>query len=686
MTAYDENDRKEASVHASIKPRSRPLVPPLRFSVVAFSPYPSNSAAPAPHSNHSQHAAAAACKDDVQATSPKIQDAPKDATSCLAQTLYRGSHPKARNLPFLSRLRLRSILSLTPKPLSKSGPFKASDDRIEEWAQRRGCRLEWIECEKGKEEEVALDRESADRAIAFILDKRNLPCYVHDLDALQVSSLLVALLRKVQAWSHASIQLEMRFNLCFGTGNVFKPNLSNTASQAGQSAKGTELEDDDSSVAMAFVKKWHQSAGPLQTRDPQSKSEARHALFADDLARPSAADGASAASTSKLQNGQLQLAPRRHIPDWVWPAPHPLSRLADPYDVLPFAAFAEVSKRDSQAVGREKDAKSSDGSSTASKNAPSVGNLSGRQSKRSSTLIEGAPDQAQYPFASNLTASTSVSARSSPRLVKAALPSAHGAAAHTPDTESVSSSSSGTAHIGVGSLPVLHPTLRLSFEVDPTLPAPPSSSKHAQKAEQPVHPQPGALSSRPATPARTSSPRPSGSSAVVRSRERTMLPPLSDQNRTLAFSAPTTPGPSRPQTPVRHANGSGSGNARSADASFQGKASSSPSISAAADLLRSANTSIGPSRATSPGRSASKLGDDARAAVEGDLADSKMETRSPAGGERNVGSCRVGLVWLGCKSPSCKFVRILVGVDDIDRLECHHSSPSSTDKHSLADW
>lgn len=116
------------------------LVPPLRFSAVALSPVTaaSSSAAATP-------AAAAA--------------APGELPASLAQALYRGSHPKPRNVRFLARLRLRSILSLTPKALGTAEPHVA------EWAAQHGVRTEWLQCEKPKDEAGGLSKEAAAKAL-----------------------------------------------------------------------------------------------------------------------------------------------------------------------------------------------------------------------------------------------------------------------------------------------------------------------------------------------------------------------------------------------------------------------------------------------------------------------------------------------------------------------------------------
>jgi hypothetical protein len=137
----------------------KPLLVPLRFSVVAQSV-------------------------DVGSSS---------ATSPLS--LYKGGFPRRRNLPFLSRLRLKTIVSLTPKSLN------ALDEDVSQWAKNNNVSLVHVKCEKPKDDGGGLSKDAAAKALMHILDSRQLPLYIHCLDGQSVSTLMVAVLRKVQAWS-----------------------------------------------------------------------------------------------------------------------------------------------------------------------------------------------------------------------------------------------------------------------------------------------------------------------------------------------------------------------------------------------------------------------------------------------------------------------------------------------------
>lgn len=125
------------------------------------------------------------------------------AHSASYQSVYKGSFPRQRHLPFLSRLNLKTILSLTPKPIS------AVDEDLMKWCEERKITVHHIRCDKPKDDGGGISKENAVKALLTLLDKRNLPLYIHCLDGQSVSTLLVAVLRKVQAWSMKAIRDEM---------------------------------------------------------------------------------------------------------------------------------------------------------------------------------------------------------------------------------------------------------------------------------------------------------------------------------------------------------------------------------------------------------------------------------------------------------------------------------------------
>lgn len=81
------------------------------------------------------------------------------SSSLTAHSIYKGGFPRKRNLPFLSRLRLKTILSLTPKPLD------ALDEEVTSWAKKDNVTLVHVKCEKPKDDGGGLSKEAAAKAL-----------------------------------------------------------------------------------------------------------------------------------------------------------------------------------------------------------------------------------------------------------------------------------------------------------------------------------------------------------------------------------------------------------------------------------------------------------------------------------------------------------------------------------------
>jgi hypothetical protein len=105
------------------------LTPPHHFSIVACSSYPPARVAP-----------------------PKdLQDEQDNSKIPPPELLYRGSIPAARNLPFLKRLKLKTILYLRKKELKK-------DDIVQRWAANKGVELKWVKAERMEEENLGMGK------------------------------------------------------------------------------------------------------------------------------------------------------------------------------------------------------------------------------------------------------------------------------------------------------------------------------------------------------------------------------------------------------------------------------------------------------------------------------------------------------------------------------------------------
>lgn len=117
--------------------------------------------------------------------------------------LYRGAYPREINFLFLQSLNLKTILSLTPDPVTEK-----TDPKLYAFAQKNNIRLVHLECEKlgkGKKRGVPLGYSTVLEAIDYIIHCQHSPIYIHCLNGGQVTSLIIACLRKLQFWTTLTI-------------------------------------------------------------------------------------------------------------------------------------------------------------------------------------------------------------------------------------------------------------------------------------------------------------------------------------------------------------------------------------------------------------------------------------------------------------------------------------------------
>ncbi|KAF9333041.1 hypothetical protein BG006_004070 [Podila minutissima] len=116
--------------------------------------------------------------------------------------VYRGAYPKQRNLRYLKRLRLKTILSLIPD---------APDPVFQQFCKEHGIQAIHLPVDKVKDN-VPLTYNRAVEAVQVMIDPENLPIYVHCLDGASVTGLVVCCLRKLQTWNISSAMGEfLRF-------------------------------------------------------------------------------------------------------------------------------------------------------------------------------------------------------------------------------------------------------------------------------------------------------------------------------------------------------------------------------------------------------------------------------------------------------------------------------------------
>lgn len=117
--------------------------------------------------------------------------------------LYRGSYPRSHNSQFLKSLGLKTIVSITPKPLSE-------DDFITQFANEQNIQLIHVESaasssKSKKKRGVPVEYGTVRKVVEYMINSEYSPMYVHCLNGSQVTCLLVASLRKLSFWSMASI-------------------------------------------------------------------------------------------------------------------------------------------------------------------------------------------------------------------------------------------------------------------------------------------------------------------------------------------------------------------------------------------------------------------------------------------------------------------------------------------------
>ena len=121
----------------------------------------------------------------------------------MQKNLYRGAYPREINLTFLKTLQLKVIISLTPNPITKE-----TDPILYEFATANNIGLIHVECAqsgKGKKRGVPMGYTTVLQALNFMIHNEFAPVYIHCLNGGQVTSLVIACLRKLQFWSSISI-------------------------------------------------------------------------------------------------------------------------------------------------------------------------------------------------------------------------------------------------------------------------------------------------------------------------------------------------------------------------------------------------------------------------------------------------------------------------------------------------
>ncbi|WVO16284.1 hypothetical protein L204_103959 [Cryptococcus depauperatus] len=125
-----------------------------------------------------------------------IASCPSSSTS--AEILYRGAIPAERNLAFVSRLGLKTIILLRKKALK-------SDEALSLWAKREGVSVVWIEAEEMGDEKLGIGKADVGQVLKLVLNPTLYPLYIADVDGKSHTTLVIACLRKLQGWHMESV-------------------------------------------------------------------------------------------------------------------------------------------------------------------------------------------------------------------------------------------------------------------------------------------------------------------------------------------------------------------------------------------------------------------------------------------------------------------------------------------------
>lgn len=142
--------------------------------------------------------------------------------SLVYADLYRSACPSVRNITFLSRLDLKSIVYLGGRD---SAPYDTTDNAdsssesthhshppagFHSFLQTNNIHLRCFPTETNREPFISIDAHSLQQAIVFVVDKRNQPVLVHCSKGKHRTGCFVGLLRRLAGHSLSSIFAEYR--------------------------------------------------------------------------------------------------------------------------------------------------------------------------------------------------------------------------------------------------------------------------------------------------------------------------------------------------------------------------------------------------------------------------------------------------------------------------------------------
>ncbi|OWB55611.1 protein tyrosine phosphatase activity protein [[Candida] boidinii] len=119
--------------------------------------------------------------------------------------LYRGAYPRPVNYRYLESLQLKTMVALLPQPVTLE-----SDASLFSFCTKNQINLIHVECDgktkdKGKKRGIPIDHDSVIRVLEILLDKQHNPIFIFCNNGGQITSLIVACLRKLGFWNSVSI-------------------------------------------------------------------------------------------------------------------------------------------------------------------------------------------------------------------------------------------------------------------------------------------------------------------------------------------------------------------------------------------------------------------------------------------------------------------------------------------------
>ncbi|ODV87973.1 hypothetical protein CANARDRAFT_193178 [[Candida] arabinofermentans NRRL YB-2248] len=128
--------------------------------------------------------------------------------SKIQSNVFRGAYPRPINYPYIKTLHLKTMIALMPDEITME-----NDPSLYSFCSKNNINLIHIEInnstkDKGKKRGIPIEQEQVLKILEIVLDKDNDPTFIFCVNGGQITSLVIACLRKLQFWSSVSIYNE----------------------------------------------------------------------------------------------------------------------------------------------------------------------------------------------------------------------------------------------------------------------------------------------------------------------------------------------------------------------------------------------------------------------------------------------------------------------------------------------